>query len=105
MVTCTLTTSEGVSVVTVTGRLDLAGVAGVRTALHKALVDQPDAIVVDLVDLTVDMDVNLIAFSAFATFAAHWSGCPVALSTSSGQLRADLRRLGISRVVPVYPSR
>lgn len=104
MLTCTSTTSGPVAVLAFAGRLDLDGVASVRTALHKALADQPAAIVVDLADVDVDNDVTLTVFSAFASFAGRWSGCPVVMSVPDQRPRAHLHRLGITRTVSVHPN-
>jgi anti-anti-sigma factor len=85
------------------GQLDFASAVTVRTALHKALAEQPNAIVVDLSDLVVLDDITLTVFTAFTRAAAEWPGCPVLLTASEPTVRASLERMGISRLTPVYP--
>lgn len=98
---CLWTPSHPVAVLRVVGRLDLDSAVAVRTALHKGLVDQPAAIVVDLGAVTVDEDIVLTLFAAFARTAAGWPGCSLVLCASSEPLRAALARMAINRVVPV----
>jgi anti-sigma regulatory factor (Ser/Thr protein kinase) len=87
------------------GQLDLITAAQVRVALHKALADRPEAIVLDLAGLTVLDDVALTVFTAFGRAAAAWPGCPVVLSAGDPLVVADLARMAVSRALPVYPDR
>ncbi|MET7423284.1 ATP-binding protein [Dactylosporangium sp. NPDC005555] len=103
MLTWTAQPATAAVVLRLTGLLDLAGVAQVRTALHKTLADQPAAIVVDLDALTVEDDVLLTVFAAFARTAVTWPGCAVLLAAPDTGLRAALHRVSISRLLPVYP--
>jgi anti-anti-sigma regulatory factor/anti-sigma regulatory factor (Ser/Thr protein kinase) len=100
-----LESAAPVAVVRLAGQLDLAAGVALRAGLQKALAEQPSGIVVDVSELTVDDDVTLTAFSAFAGAAAEWPGCPVVLCAPSTALGAALDRLTISRAVPVYPTR
>jgi len=103
--TCVREIDAPVAVVRLSGRLDLATAVDVRTALYKALTEQPAAIVVDLSDLTVHDDVTLTVFLAFARSAAGWPGCPVLLCGAAGTLAGALDRMGIHRALPVHPDR
>jgi anti-anti-sigma regulatory factor len=96
--------SGPVTVVSVSGELDLATVATVRTALYKTLAEHPTAIVVDLAAVEVHDDVTLTMFGAFARAAAGWPGCPVLLS-AGGTVAAGLGRFAVDRLAPVYRSR
>jgi anti-anti-sigma regulatory factor len=87
------------------GLLDLDSSVPVRSALHKALADEPAAIVVDLAGLRVDDDVTLTVFTAFAQTAAGWPGCAVLLCAAGPELATALDRVGVTRVLPVYPDR
>jgi anti-anti-sigma regulatory factor len=101
---CGVDSRSPVAQLWLSGQLDLASSVELRAALHKALVEQPSGIVVDVSELTVEDDLTLTVFSAFAGTAAEWSACPVVLSAPSAALGSALERLAISRVVRVYPS-
>jgi anti-anti-sigma regulatory factor/anti-sigma regulatory factor (Ser/Thr protein kinase) len=103
--TCTQESPPPVTVLSLAGQLDLATVAHLRTALHKALAEQPNAIVLDLAGLTVVEDVALTVFIAFGRAAAAWPGCPVLLCAPQPPVEADLARMGVSRATPVYRDR
>jgi len=100
---CLWEPSGPIGVLRVIGRLSLDSVPIVRAALHKGLVDQPSAIVVDLDAVTVDDDIVLTLFSALARTAAGWPGCSLVLCAPGRPVRSALDRLGISRAVPVFP--
>ncbi len=102
---CVAESSSPVAVLRLGGRLDLPNSAGLRAALHKALAEQPAAVVVDLAEVTVADDLALLVLSAFARTAGQRSGCPVAVCAASPPMVAALDRLGISRAVPVRATR
>jgi anti-anti-sigma regulatory factor/anti-sigma regulatory factor (Ser/Thr protein kinase) len=102
---CDLDPSSPVATVHISGRLDVATAAQVRGALHKILSGHPTAIVVDLSGLAVDDDIALTALSAFARAAAEWPGCRVLICAPAPDVRADLHRLAVHRVAPVYDNR
>ncbi|MET0416990.1 MAG: ATP-binding protein [Actinoplanes sp.] len=56
----------------------------VRTLLLKCIIDQPDALVVDLSELSVRDPVALSIFAAVARQAALWPGTPLMLSVPQG---------------------
>jgi anti-anti-sigma regulatory factor/anti-sigma regulatory factor (Ser/Thr protein kinase) len=103
--TCTQELPPPITVFSVVGRLDLTTAAQVRAALHKALAEEPDVVVLDLDGLTVADDVALTVFAAFSRAAAAWPGCPVVLCAHDSAVVADLTRMSVSRVMPVYPDR
>lgn len=93
-----------IALLCVTGHLDAVSAVDMRAALHKAMTDQPSAIVVDVAGLTAD-DIALTVFSAFSRSAGGWTGCPVLLYGMTRSLRADLNRMAIARTVPLYADR
>lgn len=101
--TCALDQRPPHALVRLTGELDFATALGVRTVLHKALAGQPATIVVDLSGVSVEDDVVLTVFSAFARGAADWPGCPVILCGPSPPLRAALDRMAVTMFAPVHP--
>jgi anti-anti-sigma regulatory factor len=104
-VACELDQSSPIATVRVTGRLDVTTAPQVRSALHETLCGQPTAIVVDLSGLAVDDDIALIALGALARAAAEWPGCPVLICAPAPEVRADLERIAVNRVAPVFDSR
>src|SRR4051812_36746598 len=70
--TCAWQAHHPVAVLHLVGGLDTGSAVTVRAALHKALAEQPSAIVVDLADLDVEDDLALTVFTAFARTAATW---------------------------------
>lgn len=88
-----------------TGQLDLSTAADARAALHKALAEQPEAMVLDLAGLVVTDDLALTLFTAFGRAAAAWPGCPVLLYAPDPVVFADLHRMAVNRGLPVYRDR
>jgi anti-anti-sigma regulatory factor/anti-sigma regulatory factor (Ser/Thr protein kinase) len=103
--TCTEESPPPITVFSVAGQLDLTTAADARAALHKALAEQPDAIVLDLAGLVVTDDVALTVFTAFGRAAAAWPGCAVLLSAPDAEVLADLHRMAVNRALPVYRDR
>jgi anti-anti-sigma regulatory factor len=102
---CVLEQPSPVAVFRLAGELNFATAPLVRNALHKALADDPSAIVVDLAGVTVDDDVALTVFPAFARAAAAWPGCAVLLCAPAPAAAAGLDRLAVGRTLLVYPDR
>ncbi|BFU45002.1 hypothetical protein KRMM14A1004_32390 [Krasilnikovia sp. MM14-A1004] len=72
---------EGRLVVRLSGELSMASAPQVRTALSKALAEQPDAVVVDLTDLVVRQPAAVSVFLAVNRQAAMWPGTPLLVCT------------------------
>jgi anti-anti-sigma regulatory factor len=89
-------------VVGLTGELCLQTAPKVRLTLLKGLVEQPDAILVDLAELTISEPTAITVFSAVARQAAIWPGTPLLLCAPGGDVAAALAR-GPKRL-KVYPS-
>jgi anti-anti-sigma factor len=86
----------------VTGDLSVATAPRLRMALFKCLIEQPDAVVVDLAGLTVSEPQALRVFSVVARQAAMWPGTPLMLCAPSTAV-ADLLAGGSGRL-PVFES-
>jgi len=102
---CAVESRSPIAVLRLSGDLDGASRVALRSALQKALAEQPSGIVVDLAELTAADDLSLTVFSRFAGTAAEWSDCPVALCAPSVALGAALDRMAIGRAVGVHPTR
>jgi anti-anti-sigma regulatory factor len=94
-----------VSVVRVTGTLDLPGAATVRGVLLTCLADQPVALVVDLSGLSVVDDQALTLLPAVARRAAEWPGTEVLVCAPEPELVAALDRIGATPSLRVLGAR
>jgi anti-anti-sigma regulatory factor len=90
--------------VRVRGELSVASAPVVRTALLKCLVEQPDAVVVDLAETVVVEPAAVSVFLAAARQAALWPGVPMLLAAPepelAGVLAGGYRRLTVYASVP-----
>jgi len=78
--------------VRLSGELCTATAPKVRLALVKCLVDQPDAILVDLDGLVISEPAALSVFSAVAREAAIWPGTPLLICTADARVATALSR-------------
>ncbi|WP_328374912.1 STAS domain-containing protein [Micromonospora zamorensis] len=102
-ITCEVRTTAPVAVVRLTGALDLGTMRSVHHALRDALVDQPDALVVDMAEVDVKDRLALSVFAATARRAEEWPGVPVVLCAPSPVAARWLSESTTCRVVPVSP--
>ncbi|MET7818703.1 STAS domain-containing protein [Micromonospora zamorensis] len=102
-ITCEVRTTAPVAVVRLTGALDLGTMRSVHHALRDALVDQPDALVVDMAEVDVKDRLALSVFAATARRAEEWPGVPVVLCCPSPVAARWLSESTTCRVVPVSP--
>jgi hypothetical protein len=101
VVRCVVTDHPAGLLATLTGRLGLAEVAGLRLALFKCLAEQPDALLVDLAGLSVAQPLALTVFLAVNRQAARWPGIPVLLCAPAAPV-AVLLAEGPGRRLPVF---
>ena len=78
-ITCEVRDESAVTVVRLTGALDLGTMRAVHTVLDRCLTTQPDALVVDLAEVQVADRLALSVFAATARQAADWPAVPVVL--------------------------
>ncbi|MEU7918132.1 STAS domain-containing protein [Micromonospora zamorensis] len=100
-ITCEVRTTAPVAVVRLTGALDLGTMRSVHNALRDALVDQPDALVVDMAEVDVKDRLALSVFAATARRAEEWPAVPVVLCAPSPVAARWLSESTTCRVVPV----
>src|SRR5690349_6483444 len=98
----TVDEAAGLAVVTVRGRLDLAGTPRFHIALLKCLAEQPEALLVDLAAMEVGEDTALTLFTAVARQAARWPGTPILLCGPQPEV-AELLERGRYGTVTVRP--
>ncbi|WP_130509105.1 ATP-binding protein [Krasilnikovia cinnamomea] len=85
------------------GELSMASAPRVRAELMRALVRQPDAVVVDLADLVVREPTAVSVFAAVARQAAMWPGTPLLVCTEDDEAVPLLTQDGYGRL-PVFAS-
>jgi anti-anti-sigma regulatory factor/anti-sigma regulatory factor (Ser/Thr protein kinase) len=85
-----------VSVVRVTGTLDLRGSGALQEFLLGCLTDQPAALVVDLSGLSVADDLALTPLPTVARHAAQWPGAELLLCRASPGIARALDRAGVN---------
>ncbi|SCF14099.1 anti-anti-sigma factor [Micromonospora coriariae] len=90
-----------VTVVRLRGPLDLGTMRPVHRVLDRALAAQPDALVVDLEEVTVRDRLALSVFAATARRAAEWPAVPVVLCAPPPAAARWLAESTTCRVVPV----
>ncbi len=98
---CELESDGQVSVARLDGRLGLADTPVAWNALVKVLVEQPDALLIDLSTVTYDDAKALLVFGALARRAGLWPGVPVIVSAPQPGLRGEMHRTGLDRLVAV----
>jgi anti-anti-sigma regulatory factor len=84
--------------VRVNGDLSLSTAPRLRMALFKCLMEQPDAVVVDLAGLTASEPQALSVFSLVSRQAALWPGTPLLLSAPSPVVAGLLAGGGYGRL-------
>ncbi|MGC5020025.1 ATP-binding protein [Micromonospora sp. DT47] len=102
-ISCEVCDESPVTVVRLSGALDLGTMRSVHTVLDRCLTSQPDALVVDLADVRVADRLALSVFVAAARRAAEWPAVPVVLCSPPSEAAAWLAESTACRVVPVHP--
>ncbi|MFJ6198948.1 ATP-binding protein [Micromonospora sp. NPDC092111] len=100
-ITCEVRDESPVTVVRLSGALDLGTMRSVHTVLDRCLTTQPDALVVDLGGVTVADRLALSVFAATVRQAADWPAVPVVLCAPPPDAAAWLAASTTCRVVPV----
>ncbi|MFJ2086213.1 ATP-binding protein [Micromonospora chokoriensis] len=100
-ITCEVRTTAPVAVVRLAGALHLGTMRSVHRALSDALVDQPEALVVDMAEVSVEDRLALSVFAAAARRAEEWPAVPVVLCAPSPIAARWLAESTTCRVVPV----
>lgn len=102
-ITCEVRDESPVTVVRLSGALDLGTMRSVYIVLDRCLASQPDALVVDLSDVRVRDRLALSVFAATARQAADWPAVPVVLCAPPHDAATWLAESTACRVVPVRP--
>ncbi|MEO3771270.1 ATP-binding protein [Micromonospora sp. B9E7] len=100
-ITCEVRRTAPVAVVRLTGALHLGTMRSVHQALNDALVDQPEALVIDMAEVSVEDRLALSVFAAAARRAEEWPAVPVVLCAPSPVAARWLAESTTCRAVPV----
>lgn len=103
--TCRPERNFPVAVLRVAGPLDMVTAPMLRTAVHRCLADQPQAVVVDVAELEVQEPLALSVFAALARQAAEWPAVPVVLCRPGGTTARRLNRSPVRRSILVAATR
>lgn len=98
---CAVESEYPVAVIHLAGRLDSTGVPDVHASVVGCLAAEPDAVVLDVADLTVP-DECAPVFADLARQAATWPGSSVVFAGASPALAGAVRRSGCD--IASYPS-
>ncbi|MGC4749981.1 STAS domain-containing protein [Micromonospora sp. DT201] len=99
-ITCDVRATAPVALVRLSGALDLGTMRSVHQTLSDALVDQPEALVIDMAEVNVKDPLALSVFAATARRAEEWA-VPVVLCSPSPIAARWLTQTTTCRVVPV----
>jgi hypothetical protein len=100
--TCTVESEYPVAVVHLVGRLDPDGVPDLRVCVQDCLAAEPDAIVLDVADLTIAAEECVTVFAGLSCQAMTWPGSTLVFACASPDLVAAVRRQGTD--IASYPS-
>jgi hypothetical protein len=97
-------TMTGVTLLKVDGVLDTTTYLSLRDAIIKAALAEPTAVIVDVTGLVVPAQSAWAVFTSARWHVGTWPETPIALMCPDGAVRDAVRRNGVTRYVPVYPT-
>jgi anti-sigma regulatory factor (Ser/Thr protein kinase) len=100
--TCTAEAEYPVAVVHMAGRLDADGIPELQACVQACLAAEPDAIVLEVADLTVDAAECVTVFAVLRCQAMTWPGSTLVLACATPDLLAAVHRKGAD--IASYPS-
>jgi len=90
------------TLLTAGGVLDSTTYLSLRDTIIKAALAEPAAVIVDVTDLIVPAISAWAVFTSARWHVGTWPEIPIALVSGRPDVRAALRRNGVTRYVPVY---
>jgi hypothetical protein len=103
---CTLTVAanalDGAAVLTPDGNLDSSTYRPLRDAVIQAALDEPRAVIIDVGQLEVRAESAWSVFSSARAHVVTWPNTPILIVCEQADRRAAIRRVGVSRWVPVF---
>ncbi len=89
---------------TVHGVLSYTTYVQLRDGIVKAALDEPAAVVIDVTGLAFGDETALAVFVSARWQVAEWPNVPIGLVCAHTRGQAALRRNGVTRYIPVYPT-
>lgn len=96
---------QDVPILVIDGVLDSSTYRSVRDTVIKAALDEPRAVVVDVDRLTVPSASAWTVFTSARWHVSIWPDVPILLVCASRQTRRQIAAGGVTRYVPVHPTR
>jgi anti-anti-sigma regulatory factor len=87
------------------GVLDSSTYRTVRDSVIKAALDEPRAVIVDVSRLSVPAASAWAAFTSARWHVSVWPDVPIVLVCARPQVRPAIAAVGVTRYVPVHPTR
>jgi hypothetical protein len=100
----TMEAMAGVVLLKADGVLDTTTYLSLRDAIIKAALAEPAAVIIDVTDLEVPAQSAWAVFTSARWHVGAWPETPIALICSRQAGRDAVRRNGVTRYVPVYPT-
>ncbi|WP_341715978.1 STAS domain-containing protein [Micromonospora sp. FIMYZ51] len=100
-ISCEVRNGSPVTVVALTGTLDLTSMREAYALLDRCLARQPDALVVDLAGLTVRDSLAVSVLAAAARRAEDWPAVPMVFCAPQPDTSAQLAASAVCRVLPL----
>lgn len=97
-------TVDHATVLTAHGVLDTSTYRVLRDEIIKAALEEPSAVIVEVSNLTVPAESALAVFTSARWHVGRWPETPIILACSTIAGRSAIRRNGVARYVPVYPT-
>ncbi|MCV7198675.1 STAS domain-containing protein [Mycobacterium angelicum] len=94
-----------VSTLTADGVLDSSTYRSLRDTVIKAALDEPRAVIVDVNRLSVPSDSAWSVFTSARWHVSIWPDVPILLVSGDVKRRRTIASCGITRYVPVHPTR
>jgi anti-sigma regulatory factor (Ser/Thr protein kinase) len=99
---CAIESEYPVAVIHLVGRLEPGGVPDLQACVRHCLAAEPDAIVLDVADLTVAADECVTVFASLSGQATTWPGSTLVFASATPELITALRANGAD--ITSYPS-
>jgi hypothetical protein len=94
-----------VSILVLHGVLDTCTYRRVRDSIIKAALDEPRAVIVDVNDLCVPVNSAWTVCTSARWHVSTWPDVPILLVCAQPERRLTIAGLGVTRFVPVHPTR
>src|SRR6516165_5381906 len=96
---------QDVQILVADGVLDSSTYRNMRDGVIKAALDEPRAVIVDVNRLSVPSASAWTVFTSARWHVSTWPDVPILLVCAQPQVRRAITAGGVTRYVPVYPTR